>query len=317
MRPGKSSLIKLVVTISLLLVFIYVSNPLEVIKQLTQVKPSYYVLGLLIFSTVYPLNGLRWKIMTEKALELSLSDSIKIIGISYGLNKILPLNSGDIARSKITEQYTEVDRHGNILGIVALERMIDIIILSLLLIFAAFSGFSDTLGSMKWIWMPLAMGTAIFASAYFFEEIIKDIIKAVPDWATPDRFRSFLEDTLEGFNSLDRRQYSRAVLLTSLRWLFNVAAFYIVALSAGYPIGLATAGLLTGVMSLISSMPVTPAGAGLAEISASSLLVFTGFDVSAAATVVILQRSLGVIFMGLVGIVLINFENFDIEKFRI
>lgn len=73
--------------------------------------------------------------MLNRAVEgkLSLSACFEITAISYGLNKILPANSGDLARSKITERYTTVDSHGEILGLVAIERLLDVGALCLVL----------------------------------------------------------------------------------------------------------------------------------------------------------------------------------------
>lgn len=307
---------KILVTSALLLLFLYFSKPLEVLGQLKDVKPFYYIAGLVVFLTIYPLNGLRWKIMTSKKAEISFRDSVKIVGISYGLNKILPLNSGDIARSKIMEQYSDFENHGSILGIVALERLMDIGLISLILALVFFMNFSTILPGYRWIVMPLFVATALFAVIYAMENWIKKALDLAPDRFTPEIIKEFLKDALEGFKSLDRKQYIEALILSTARWCFNVLAFYLVAISAGHPINIALAALLTGVMSLISSMPITPAGAGVAEVSATGLLIFLGFDNSAAATIVILQRSLGVVIMGIIGLLLINLEQFQIGEFR-
>ena len=297
-------------------VFLYLSKPFELLNHLMKTDPLYYILSLTVFLTVYPLTGLRWQVMTSKVTEISLEDSVKTLGISYGINKILPLNSGDLVRSKIQENYTEIDKHGEILGIVALERIIDISVLLLFLTTSILLYFSKNIGITQWIWIPILGVASTFSVLYLYEEFVKSLVRKIPGGKLPLNLQKILIEAIEGFNSLDKLQYSKSITLTLLRWTLDIFSLYLLSIAAGYPIGFWTAALLTCSMSLVSSMPITPSGAGAAELSGSAILISLGMSSSIAGTIVILQRSLGVGVMGIIGIVLLKSEGLSFGQFK-
>lgn len=307
---------RLLLTGILSVIFLYVTDPVKLVEQISQTDPLLYFLSLCIFLTVYPLTGLRWKIMNSNLVVISFWDSMKTLGISYGLNKILPLNSGDIVRSKILENYVEIEKHGEILGLVGLERFIDVSALITFLSLPLLFFFSNNIGIMNWIWLPILATTSGFYMIYFQSNLVKSLIMKLPDLNISLDFKKILVDAVNGFNSLNKLQYGEIIVITFLRWIFDILSLYVLAMSVGHPLSFWTAALLTCAMSLVSSMPITPSGAGAAELSGTAILVSLGFSTSVAGTIVILQRSFGVGAMGIIGIVLIKSEGINIGDFR-
>lgn len=303
-------------TVFLTSVFLYLVEPLKLILQISQTNPLMYLLSLCIFLTVYPLTALRWKIMTSNLVKISLQESVKTLCISYGLNKILPLNSGDIVRSKILENYVEVEKHGEILGLVGLERLIDVSVLitflSLPMLFLA----TQSLGMLQWLWLPILATTSAFYLIYFQSAMVKLFIEKLPNLKLFLDYKKILLDAVNGFNSLDKLQYSKVISITFLRWILDIFSLYILAISIGHPLNFWTAALLTCAMSLVSSIPITPSGVGAAELSGTAILVSLGFSTSVAGTIVVLQRSFGVGMMSIIGILSIKSEGLNIESFK-
>ncbi len=307
---------KILLTLSLLLIFVYFSDPLKVLEELKNVNLAVYSVGVIVFLFIYPVAGFRWQTMTENIVNLKFSESIKVLGMSYGLNKILPLNSGDIARSKLMENYVKIDNHGQVLGTVALERLADISVVALFLTLISLIQLPVFSRQLSWMLIPLGISILLFTTLVLLGNRVKELLDFSTNRFLPEKISDFLREAIDGFNNLNKNQYMVVIILTTLRWSINILAFYIVALSSGNSISLATAAILTGIMTLVSSLPITPAGAGAVELSATGLLAFLGYSNSAAATIVILQRSLGVAVMALVGIVLLNLEDISLENFR-
>lgn len=297
-------------------IFLYITNPLKLLTQISQTNLFLYLLSLCIFLTVYPLTALRWKIMSAKIIEISFWNSVKTLGISYGLNKILPFNSGDIIRSKILENYVEVENHGEILGLVGLERLMDVSALITFLSIPMLFFFSKDVGILQWLWLPVIAAISGFYLIYFRSKLVKSLIEKLPDLKFSLDFKKVLIDAVNGFNSLDKLQYSKIITITFVRWILDIISLYFLAISVGHPFSFWTAALLTCAMSLVSSMPITPAGAGAAELSGTAILVSLGFSASVAGTIVLLQRSFGVGVMGIIGILSIKSEGLNLKYLK-
>lgn len=303
---------QLALGIFLIAVFLRITNPIEIYANVVRTDLTTYVFGLAFFLLIYPVAALRWIKMCPNNM-IGVSSSLKTIAISYGLNKVLPFNSGDIARSKIMENYTELKSHGKILGLVGLERVSDIVVLSAtasvsLVIFLPVSNVFLT-----------ALPTVLIISGMYslrrFENLFMNLINTFSP-TLPFNVGEHLKDGLRSFNKVSSNKLLVIILLTSLRWLFNIIAFYIIISSAGISLGITQVAALTSLMSLVASLPITPAGLGAVEVSATGLLINFGLSYSESGTVVILTRSAGVVFMGAIGLLVLSLEGLELGQIR-
>jgi|GEM_PF-2658480 conserved hypothetical protein len=301
---------QLVLGISLIAVFLSITNPIEIYATVIRTNLATYVFGLAFFLLIYPIAALRWiKICPDHMIRVS--SSLKTIAISYGLNKVLPFNSGDIARSKIMQNYTEVESHGELLGLVGLERVSDIVVLSAtasisLITFLPASNVFFTA-------LPIVLVISGMYSLRKFEELFIDLI----DTLSPTllfNVGEHLKDGLGSFNRVSLDKLLVVILLTSVRWLLNIVSFYIIISSAGMSLSIAQVAALTSLMSLVASLPITPAGLGAVEISATGLLISFGLSTAESGTVVLLTRSVGVLLMGIVGLVVLSLEGLELNQ---
>jgi len=311
MKYDLGSLMKVGISIPLLIIFLYFSNPIQVIRKLTELNPFVYTLGVLIFLGVYPLSAYRWKILTENLVKFSFTDCLKIISISYGLNKILPLNSGDLARSKIANEYEKINNHGEILGTVGLERLLDVIVVNIIFVSTLLFYFNRLYYKLSWSIITALLVITGLIFLFIFEERLKHVLELLPNKFYFNKVKKLLKDSINGFNNLDSKQFVLIVIITAFRWFLDMLGFYVASMSLGLPVEQSAIVLLACFMTLISSLPITPAGAGFAEISGSALLVSMGYSNSTAGTLVIINRSLGLMLMGTIGIITINYEGFS------
>ena len=256
-----------------------------------------YSAALIIFLLSYIPASLRWKTVSESiGYEISLRDSLRIMSAAYGLNKIAPGNAGDIGRSGLMKRLEDVDSHFKLLGGVAVERAFDLATVILLIVFSGLMVGRELLNNL-WIFIipataVLILGSVLIYRGYLIEPLLRFL---------PEMVRSRMEKTIEGFRAMNRKQFVRTGGFSMSKWAIEGFSFYLLTLSLGMDTGVWLAVLVTSIMSLIAALPITPAGLGPVDAVATSLLVLAGFTASESVSLVVLQRSLGVLLMGLVG----------------
>lgn len=276
-------------------------------SHLKNINLLYYAIAGLVFVTVYLWAGLRWQILLKTLdYSVSLKDSVKVISMSYGFNKILPLNSGDLTRPKLMERYTDIDNHGQILGIVAMERILDVILLGLVTIITTPFILGNQLGLSS---LTGALGL-LLVSVYLLRyksNLFLELINHLSKLGMPEKIAKLSRDSIRGFNQISTDGILEISVWHSLRWFTGFSVLYILSIAIGSPITIVEASLITSLMSLVSALPITPAGIGPVEAIGTSALVILGLSSSQAAALVIVQRSLGMVLVALIGALVYSF----------
>lgn len=301
MKKINLKIIRYSITVLLLLSLLYIADVKSIISHLYKANLAIYGIATLTFLTIYLWSALRWKsLISGLGYSISFSESFKTIAMSYGFNKIFPMNAGDLTRSKLMERYTDIDSHGKILGAVAMERFLDILLLGTVTSISAFYLLEST-GDLKWLLSAVLILIILMTSIRVKNKFFVKIIDSTQLIGIPERLTEFIKDGLRGYNEIPRFKLIEVLLWHSLRWFSGILVLYILAQSLGSPISLAAAALVTGVMSMIAALPITPAGLGPVEALGTGSLVILGLSTSQAGALVILQRSLGFILMGVIG----------------
>lgn len=301
MKDRNLKIIRYSVTVVILVSLVYLANLEAILSHLSNVKMPIYFSAVLVFLTIYVWSAFRWKaLISGLGYEITLQESVKTIAMSYGFNKILPMNTGDLTRSKLMERYTEIDSHGKLLGAVAMERFLDIVFLGVLTTASSFYLLGKT-GDLTWILVTAGVLTILMISVRLKNRFFINIIEFNESLGAPQKITEFLKESLIGYKEIPRLKLAEVFVWHSLRWLSGIMVLYILSMSLGTPISLAGAALVTGVMSMVSALPITPAGIGPVEALGTGTLVILGLSSAQAASLVILQRSLGFILMGVIG----------------
>lgn len=286
----------------LLALLFYIADLGKIVSNISRTNLSYYAAASGIFLTIYLWSGLRWQSLIKGlGYDISLAESLKVIAISYGFNKVLPFNSGDLARSKIMERYTAVDSHGKLLGAVGMERVLDLIVVGAMTVTAGIS----LLGSMDhffWVLIPAGFLVVSMFVARVWSEKLRRTVGFFESFGLPDRFAELVKESINGYNEISVGRLAEASIWHVLRWAAAVLSMYVLGLSLGTPISMLAAAFTIGVINLVAAMPITPGGLGPVEASGTGALVLAGLSTSAAVSLVVLQRSLGLVLMALIGI---------------
>lgn len=297
--------ISFIVSIVLLGILLALVDAQSVVRVLKGAEVRWLLLALVVFYLTYLPLARRWKVLLG-ALSYAPStwECIQMVAMSYGLNKLLPANSGDIVRSKIVEQYMHVDNHSAVLGMVALERATDLATLSMFLVVGTFLLPTDTIQQ-----------TRILGGAIFFVVVVGVVLGTIARARNrviagfPENIQKLVRNLVFGSQYLTVDSSVRIGFYAVTRWGLAISTLLPLALALGVQIDLSVAVVTICVMSLVTALPLTPGGIGPAETAGTSVLVMSGLQMSEALSLVLLQRTLVLVGMGLTGVAVYQYSN--------
>lgn len=288
--------INLVVAAIFLAFLLYLSRPEKILVELGSVKLPLYMAGMIVFLATYLPSTERWKLIAENlGYNISFRNSFKILAISYALNRVLPGNTGDLIRSKIEERFHEVDLHSQMLGGVAAERFWDVASLTAIIILSGLLASSRLLEEYPWILILLVTGIA-GATLALKTDLYIDRLKRYGG-----RAGDIVANIGEGYRQSSEIGAKRLGILSVSKWLLEAAAFFLFSISISAGITLPEAALVTSMMTLVSSLPITPSGIGPVDAVGTGMLVISGMTYSSAFSLVILQRTASIFLVAFVG----------------
>ena len=167
------------------------------------------------------------------------------------------------------------------------ERLLDLVVLALML----GAGVLIVFGS----WLPPEVAWALAAGLILsavgvvgllflrrFGETFEKVL--------PKRLRAHYSRLERGLTGSFRRGIPRLVALSVTGWILEGAALYATAAAVGVPFSVAGALVVALAASLLSTVPITPAGLGFTEAVMVVLLGWLGLDLSTATAVTLLFR---------------------------
>ncbi|MFB6191328.1 MAG: lysylphosphatidylglycerol synthase transmembrane domain-containing protein [Candidatus Nanohaloarchaea archaeon] len=298
---------KLLFSFTILGLLFWFSDVEAIASNISKADPGLYLAAVALFLTTYAAASLRWRNLSRSiGYDLGLTESFRLIAVSYSFNKLFPGNAGDAVRSKIFERYEDVDSHGKILGIVALERYLGV--LSLLTIIFVSLALADIQIFEKIRWVLAIFG---FVSVGFGLALLvdRDIMKLVLGFL-PGKAEGFLLEVMEGYQSSSRADLVKNLFLSLYIRSVEAVMFFLILGALSADIGLWEGALVMSTLSLVSAIPVSPGGLGTVDATGAALLTFLGTSYSLALSVMILQRSIGLFLMGLVGATVYTVETY-------
>ncbi len=255
-------------------------DPAQVWAQMRQADPLLFGLGFLAFYSTFPLRAWRWRILLENAAaeEMAapavprLPDLVEIIYLSWFANCIVPAKLGDLYRGYLLNRTTRAS-FSRTVGTIFAERVLDMLFLFLLMLAAGLALFGPRVPAGRTGALVYGFGVVLVLVAVgallglrFFGPTLRRLV--------PVRFRDLYDRFLEGtLLSFRRRNLGLLLVQTLLVWLLESTRFYCVvrSLPERLPLGLPVIVFFALASSLLTTLPITPAGLGAVE------AVFVGF----------------------------------------
>lgn len=261
-----------------------------------------------VFYLGFPLRGLRWAILVRRTgLPLRVRDATEIIFLSWLVNCLVPAKLGDIYRAYLLKINSPVSL-SRTFGTVFVERILDLFAIVVLGLAAGFVSFRTGLpGEIQVVFAAgIAFVVLLAVGLLTMRNFGRRIMVALP---VPHKVIEFYDRFEDGvFSSVGLRALPGLVVITGLVWATEATRLYLVVQALGLPdvhLGISGAFFIALSASLLTAIPITPAGLGFVEGAVVGLLTIVyGVPQTEALAITIVDRTISVLTVIALGTIL-------------
>jgi glycosyltransferase 2 family protein len=302
------TIISLILPIFLLFLFVKALPGFHLEELPALILGANFVLLLAAFVVYYlgfPLRGLRWAILVRgTGYPLRVRDSTEIIFISWTVNCLVPAKLGDLYRAYLLKINSPVSL-SRTFGTVFIERVLDVFAIVVLGLAAGYWSFRGTLPTEIQILFAVGVILVIVLAAALLtmRNFGRRVITRLP---LPHRVLELYDRFEEGvFGALGLRQLPALVVITGLIWATEAMRLFLVVEAMGFSdvhLGISGAFFVALTASLLTAVPLTPAGIGFVEGAVVGLLTFVyGVGQTEALAIVLVDRAISVLSVIILG----------------
>ena len=261
--------------------------------------------AFVVFYAGFPLRGLRWALLLRgTGIRLRTRDATEIIFLSWLVNCLVPAKLGDLYRAYLLKINSTVSLSRTV-GTVFIERILDLFAIAALGLAAGFWSFRTGLPTEIQVVAAIGVGVMLLLALGLLtlRNFGRRIIVRLP---LPHRALELYDRFEEGvFGAIGIRALPRLIVITGLIWATESLRLYLVVQALGFPgvqLGLSGAVFVALIGSLLTAVPLAPAGLGVVELGVGGVLV-AAYHVSApqAATIVLVDRVISVLSIIVLG----------------
>ena len=300
LRQPKTILSILVPLILVVLVFRVALN-IDINQLLDGVARSNKLLLLaafLVFYAGFPVRGYRWGLLLRgSGLRIHTTDATEILFISWLVNCVVPAKLGDVYRAYLLKINTPASL-SRTFGSVFIERLLDLFAIALMGLAAGFWSFRNGFPPAISFVVALGIGVVVVLAALLFtlRNFGRQILTRLP---IPHRMLELYDRFEEGvFGAIGLRSMPRLFVLTLVIWTTEGLRLWFVIQALGFhdvELGLSGAFFVALIGSLLTAVPLSPAGLGTVELGVTAVLTLAyGIGSTEAATIVIVDRLISV-----------------------
>lgn len=281
-------------------------EPATIIENIAGANPLYFILALLVYYFGFWLRGARWRVLLQNAdatrtTGAHLPTSLRLaemVLLNWFANCVIPARLGDAYRGYLLKRNANIG-FPMAMGTIVAERVLDMIILFALLALAALGlvgGRNVELAvTVVEVGFAMAVVTALglVAMRCFGGPIQRRLPKRLQS-----AYGRFQEGTLSSF-----RQLPLIATATVIIWIVEAGRLFFVTQSLGLSVALSLILFVALAHSIITVIPFTPGGLGLAEAGIVGLLMIASVSKEQAVAVAILDRTISywsIVLFGLI-----------------
>jgi uncharacterized protein (TIRG00374 family) len=261
-------------------------------------NPLLVLAAFVIFYAGFPLRGLRWAtLLRGTGQHVSTKDSTEIIFLSWLVNCVVPAKLGDVYRAYLLKINSTASL-SRTFGTVFIERVLDLFAIAVLGLAAGYWSFRS--GLPPAIQLVFGIGVVVVVALAFglltMRNFGRQIIVALP---LPHQILELYDRFEEGvFGALVARHLPRLGLMTGLIWMTEALRLFLVVQALGFAdvsLGLSGAVFVALIGSLLTAVPLSPAGLGIVEAGVVGVLhVAYGVPLPEATAIALLDRVISV-----------------------
>ncbi|HYO49001.1 MAG TPA: lysylphosphatidylglycerol synthase transmembrane domain-containing protein, partial [Chloroflexia bacterium] len=276
-------------------------NPAETWSTMLTADPLFLLTGFVVYYSAFWLRAARWKQLLGNvghggaagtARLPSINGLVEIIYLSWFVNCIVPAKLGDAYRSYLLKRNSGISFSSTI-GTILAERVIDLLVLFGLLTMSFTLVGKNQLSTNKEFDLTLVMllGTLMVAALIvglvglrFFGHIMVRFV--------PGRYKEKFINLQAGIlKSFKRRSLPILLVYTITIWLLEAGRLFFVTRSLdAHAVTLSAVIFIALLSSLLTTLPLTPGGAGVVEGAVTLALGLFLKDHSLAVSIALLDR---------------------------
>jgi uncharacterized protein (TIRG00374 family) len=273
--------------------------------KIAAANPLLLLSAFVIFYLGFPLRGYRWALLVRRSgYPLKVRDSMEIIFLSWLVNCLVPAKLGDVYRAYLLKINTTVSL-SRTFGTVFIERILDLFAIVTLGLAAGFVSFRNGLPADVQIVFAIGVVVVLLLAGGLLtlRNFGRRIITRLP---LPQKVLEFYDRFEEGvFASMGLKALPRLVILTGLIWGTEAMRLYFVVQALGLPevhLGISGAFFVALAASLLTAVPLTPAGIGFVEGGVVGLLTIVyGVPLNDALAITLIDRAISVLTIIILG----------------
>jgi glycosyltransferase 2 family protein len=277
----------------------------ELPAKILGANPWLLIGAFVIFYAGFPLRGLRWAMLVHRSgFPLTVRDSTEIIFLSWLVNCLVPAKLGDVYRAYLLKINSPVSL-SRTFGTVFIERILDLFAIVVLGLAAGFVSFRSGLPSdVQIVFLIGVVFVLVLAGGLLtMRNFGRRIITRLP---LPHRVLEFYDRFEEGvFASIGMSALPRLVIVTGLIWGTEAMRLYFVVQALGLPgvhLGISGAFFVALSASLLTAVPLTPAGIGFVETGVVGLLTLVyAVSNTDALAITLVDRAISVLSIIILG----------------
>ncbi len=261
-------------------------------------NPALILLAFIVFYAGFPLRGKRWSLLLRGAgVQVGTKDATEILFLSWLVNCIVPAKLGDVYRAYLVKINFKASLSG-VLGTIFIERVLDLFAIALLGLAAGYWSFRS--GLPEPIQLVFGIGLVVIGllalALFTLRNFGRRIIVALPlPHVVLDLYDRFEAGV---FGALRARQLPVLAGLTGLIWMTEALRLFLVVQALGFAdvqLGLSGAVFVALIGSLLTAVPLSPAGLGIVELGVVGVLTAAyGVPLPEATAIALLDRVISV-----------------------
>jgi uncharacterized membrane protein YbhN (UPF0104 family) len=298
---GWRELISTAIPIALIAFFARNVDWSEALGTLARADPLFVVAALVVYYLSFPVRAVRWaRLLREGGARIFGRDLLEILLLGWFVNCLVPAKLGDLYRSYLVKRRFGISLSRTV-GVVVAERLLDLFVVFGLLVVVGYVAFGRTiLPDLNVLYVTGgALGLVILLGLVGLYAIGPRLGRFFPrEFRRIGRL--FREGVLHSFRALPV-----AGPMTLLVWALETGRLFLVLIALGLYLPPSQVIFVAVAASLLTTVPLTPAGFGFVEIAMVYVLT-SGFGLAQndAVAVAVLDRAVSVFSVIVVGGVL-------------
>jgi glycosyltransferase 2 family protein len=265
----------------------------SVFDEMRHANRGYLLLAVATYYGSIALRAIRWRFLLENA-EIrpagnqplpKIPNLFVMYLLGWFVNCLVPAKLGDAYRGFLLKRRCGAS-FGATLGTIFAERLADLMTLGLVLVASGFLVFGRHMPSSVSTWMVVAIClAALLLGGVLFVFRWGHILRQVVPHRVRHHYVRLEEGILGSFGRIPT-----VLGLTAIIWALEGVRFYFVAHSVTGGFSFSAALFVALLASLLTVVPLTPAGLGFVELGVVGMLTVLGIGQQTAASIALLDR---------------------------